>query len=99
MVTKARHSINLTTQATMEAIEAEAVSTPTIITTATSDPMDEEVLAITNPTTMAAHNTIQMDLPPRPALVRMAQSGMDGHQARILASTVSRACHTPPTQE
>ncbi|KAF9304369.1 hypothetical protein BGZ74_001731 [Mortierella antarctica] len=99
LVTKARHSINLTTQATMEAIEAEAVSTPTIITTATSDPMDEEVLAITNPTTMAAHNTIQMDLPPRPALVRMAQSGMDGHQARILASTVSRACHTPPTQE
>ncbi|KAF9314962.1 hypothetical protein BG003_003643 [Podila horticola] len=99
LATKARHSINLTTQVTMEAIEAEAVSTPTIITTATSDPPDEEALAITNPTITAAHINIRMDLPPRQALDRMAQSGMDEPQARILASTISRACHTPPAQE
>ncbi|KAF9367983.1 hypothetical protein CPC16_005822, partial [Podila verticillata] len=92
------HSINsLTIQATKEATEAEAASatTPTFTTTAISDPMDEEALAITHHSTTIitqTHNTIQMDPPPRQALVRMARSDTDEQQTTtaLLDSTVSR---------
>ena len=95
-------------QVTKEATEVEAASatTLTITTTAISDLMDEEALAITHhsiTTTTRTHNTIQMDLPPRQALVRMARSDTDGQQTTttLLDSTVSRiiACPKLPVQE